>query len=201
MEPLPKIISVSEKIYRKLLCLYPQAHRRDYAGQMTQLFRDQCREAWRAKCSAGILKLWLRVLPDVAKTSVIEQFNERNQIMKSMNAKNIPLILLIIGLAFGLASFAFANSLNLLRLMVSASAVVILIKAVIEFSRPSNEWLRMAVGTFVLMFIYAVFMPAWAKMDQNVPEAFKWSVMGCLFLNPIVVAIKLLQFLIQRRKN
>jgi hypothetical protein len=51
------------------------------------------------------------------------------------------------------------------------------------------------------MFVYALFMPAWAKIDPNVPDTFKFAVMACLFANPIVVAVKLLQFLIQRRKS
>src|SRR5262245_52080469 len=105
MKSSPKIISVSEKIYRQLLRLYPQAHRHDYAEQMAQLFRDQCRDAWHARRSAGIFKLWLRVLPDIAKTSVVEQINERNQIMKYFNAKSAPTILLIVGLALGFFSF------------------------------------------------------------------------------------------------
>jgi uncharacterized protein involved in exopolysaccharide biosynthesis len=39
---------------------------------MAQLFRDQCRDAWRESRSWGLVTLWLRVLPDLVKTSVLE---------------------------------------------------------------------------------------------------------------------------------
>lgn len=203
------MISVSEKIYRQLLRLYPQAHRRDYAEQMTQLFRDQCRDAWRAKRSAGIFKLWLRVLPDAVKTSVIEQIAaiERNQIMKFFNSKNAPTILLIVGLALGLFSFLFTLSPQTLDAIVLTSFVSVFAKAVIELFRPSNEWLKIMIRTFLLMFIFAIYMPAWAKATGFEPlppiAGFGWNgiCIICLMSNPAVAAVKLLQFLIQRRRN
>jgi hypothetical protein len=211
MERLPKMISVSEKIYRQLLRLYPQAHRRNYAEQMAQLFRDQCRDAWRTQHSAGILKLWLRVLPDIAKTSVIEQITERNQTMKSINSKNAPTILLIVGLVLALSSFSrlIISMHGLFVLVIMAASLAIFAKAIIELLQPSSEWWKTALRTFVLMFIYAIFMPAWAKLKINGaipnipvsedPEGI--AIVVSLFANPIVTAIKLLQFLIQRRKN
>lgn len=218
MERLPKIISISEKIYRQLLRLYPQSHRHDYAEPMAQLFRDQCRDAWRAKRSAGIFKLWLRVLPDIAKTSIIEQFNERNEIMKMFSSKNASTILTVLGLALG-ASSLFASSENLLWSLMAASAFVLLAKAIVETFRPSNEWLAIVVRTFVLMFLFAIIMPAQAKVQaQFIAAALNVSLSEvynhgtivnpvatfvglCLFANPVVAAFKLLQFLIQRRKS
>jgi hypothetical protein len=214
MEKLPKIIAVSEKIYGKLLRLYPQSHQHDYAELMAQLFRDQCRDAWRQERSVGLMKLWLRVLPDIGKTSVMEQIAaiERNQIMKYLNAKNSPTILLIAGLALGLFSFTPMGmySHGIFQMVIIASSLAILTKAIIELFRPSNEWLKIMLRTLVLMFVYALFMPAWAKLElpgtavlTSLPrgEAFGYAVMICLFANPIVAAMKLLQFLIQRRKT
>ncbi len=201
------MISVSEKIYRQLLRLYPQAHRRDYAEQMTQLFRDQCRDAWRAKRSAGIFKLWLRVLPDVAKTSFIEQITERNQIMKYLNAKNAPTILMAVGLALGFLSFNFLNTPNIWTPMATVAFAVILAKAIVELFRPSNEYGRILLRTLLVMFCFAIFMPAWAKAKMgfsNVPapmDGFGYLMIICLMANPVVAVLKLLQFLIQRRKN
>ena len=207
------MISVSGKIYRQLLRLYPQAHRRDYAEQMAQLFRDQCRDAWRAKRSTGIVKLWLRVLPDVAKTSVMEQIAaiERNQIMKFINSKNAPTILLIVGLVLAASSFSqlIMPVHGLFVLVIMAASLAIFAKAIIELLQPSSEWWKTAIRTFVLMFIYAIFMPAWAKLKitgaiPNIPfseDPEGIAIVVSLFANPIVAAIKLLQFLIQRRKN
>src|SRR5581483_684197 len=163
MKP-PKIIALSETVYRKLLRLYPAAHRREYAEQMVQLFRDQCRDAWRAGHSSGVVKFWLRVLPDLGKTSAIERIAalERKSIMK--NQKHLPTFLTVLGLGLGLFSFLFTRSPELMVTIISASALCVLAKAVAEMFRPTTEWLAMGVRTFVLLFVYAVFMPAWGKL-------------------------------------
>src|SRR4051812_48637280 len=101
----PKIIAISETVYRKLLRLYPAAHRRDYAEPMTQLFRDQCRDAWRAGQASGVIKFWLQVLLDLGKTSAIERVAaiERKSFMK--HHKYLPTFLTVLGLGLGLFSF------------------------------------------------------------------------------------------------
>ena len=81
---MPKIVNnravaVSQTIYGWLLRAYPPAHREEYGPAMAQLFRDQCREAWRESKGWGIMKLWLRVLPDLVKTSIIERIAASNQ--------------------------------------------------------------------------------------------------------------------------
>ena len=120
---------------------------------------------------------------------------------KYINAKNTPAILLIVGLALGFLSFGFTRSPNLLRWIVSASATAILAKAFLELFRPSSEWVRIGLGTVLLMFIYGIFMPAWAKADPTGPEFFKVVITACLFANPVVLALKLLQFVIHRRRR
>jgi len=67
VQTTPKIIEISEKIYRKLLRLYPPAHRREYEELMAQLFRDQCRDAYREQRFIGMIRLWRRALPDFGK--------------------------------------------------------------------------------------------------------------------------------------
>jgi len=67
-----KAVAVSEKVFRQLLAAYPQAHREEYGAAMVQLFRDQCRDAWKESRGWGLTKLWLRVLPDVVGTSFLE---------------------------------------------------------------------------------------------------------------------------------
>jgi hypothetical protein len=77
---------VAEKIYRVLLLAYPVKHRAAYGEAMAQLFRDQCRDAWDASKSFGMLKLWLRVLPDLVSTSIMERLAALNE-RKSMKDK------------------------------------------------------------------------------------------------------------------
>jgi hypothetical protein len=208
MQP-PKIIAVSEKIYRKLLRLYPQSYRREFGDLMALLFRDQCRDAWQCGRYAGLLKLWLRTLPDLGKTSFIEQLNQigRNHIM---NAKNSPTLLLIAALVLGLMSFSHLITPfhGVFMLLVIASALCNLSKAGVELIRPASEWPMVLLRTFILMFIYALFMPAWAKMKTHAAistpafqDPFGLFIITCLMTNPLVTVIKLGQFFVQRLKR
>lgn len=83
-------VTVSVKIYERLLATYPPGFRREYGSAMKQLFRDQCRDAWSEARGRGLAVLWLRVLPDLAKTSLCEHlsnFNQRESIvMKTVRA-------------------------------------------------------------------------------------------------------------------
>jgi uncharacterized protein involved in exopolysaccharide biosynthesis len=63
----------SQLIYERLLVAYPISHRAEYGAAMVLLFRDQCRDAWNESRNWGLFKLWMRVLPDLASTSVLER--------------------------------------------------------------------------------------------------------------------------------
>lgn len=65
----------SVKLYRRLLFLYPAGHRQTYGPAMVQLFRDQCRDAVAPGNSLGLFKVWVRVLLDLAMTSLQERLS------------------------------------------------------------------------------------------------------------------------------
>jgi hypothetical protein len=77
--PDSKAVALSGTLYQQLLAAYPKAHRREYGQPMVQLFRDQCRDAWRGGRTWGLIWLWLRVLPDLVKTSVLEHISTLNE--------------------------------------------------------------------------------------------------------------------------
>ena len=208
MQP-PKIITLSDKIFRKLLRLYPGPYRQDYGWLMALHFRDQCRDAWRQGRYAGLVKLWLRTLPDLGKSSLMEQLNqiERNHIM---NAKHTPTLILIAGIVLGLMSFMpmVVPFHGIFMLLLTASALCNLTKAGVELYRPANEWSLVLLRTFVLMFFYALFMPAWAKMKIHAAispplgqDPFGLFIGVCLMANPLVTVIKLGQFFVQRLRS
>jgi capsular polysaccharide biosynthesis protein len=88
-----RMLAVSRKIYERLLLAYPKAHREKYGPAMAQLFRDQCRDAWNESQNRGVMKLWLRVLPDLVKTSIIERlaaFTKRKSMTDKMTALMQP---------------------------------------------------------------------------------------------------------------
>ena len=61
--------SLSEKVYRCLLYLYPAPYRRQYGKLMLQLFLDIYNET---QGGSGVIILWLRLIPDIIKSVVIE---------------------------------------------------------------------------------------------------------------------------------
>lgn len=68
-----RLLSAAAICYRRLLALYPKPFREEFGGEMTLLFREQCRDAL---CSGGAWAYFaflLRALLDLARSSVIER--------------------------------------------------------------------------------------------------------------------------------
>ncbi len=65
-------IETSRKLYAALLTLYPQEHRAEFGEPMRQVFSDQCRSVYAEKGAWGIFLLWLRILPDLGYTALLE---------------------------------------------------------------------------------------------------------------------------------
>jgi capsular polysaccharide biosynthesis protein len=87
-EPDGKAVAFSGRLFQRLLAAYPKEHRREYGPAMAQLFRDQCRDAWGDSRGWGLTGLWLRVLPDLVKTSVLEHISslkERKTILERLS--------------------------------------------------------------------------------------------------------------------
>ncbi|MBN1641208.1 MAG: hypothetical protein JXA09_08230 [Anaerolineae bacterium] len=68
-------LSLSVKLYRLLLVLYPAAHRRAYGAPMAQLFRDACRDTLREKGTRGLAVLWIRMLGDAIASAAVERLS------------------------------------------------------------------------------------------------------------------------------
>ncbi len=64
----PQPGSLSQRIYRGLLGVYPTVFRAEYGDEMAQVFTDCCRDARRSGASA-FLRLWASTLTDLAVTA------------------------------------------------------------------------------------------------------------------------------------
>jgi succinoglycan biosynthesis transport protein ExoP len=113
-----KVIAVSEKIFRHLLVAYPAAHREEFGEPMTQLFRDQCRDAWNLSRGWGLAWLWLRVLPDVVGTSFMEHLDTIKRRKFMFNR---------IGNAFGAARFLTVFAFVFLLVVIAATVVTFML--------------------------------------------------------------------------
>lgn len=89
-----KAVERSSSLYVRLLRLYPKSHREEYGSAMLQLFRDQCRDAWAASRTRGLLAFWMLTLLDLLKTSILEHLsnlNRRNSMLKLFRPQFTPL--------------------------------------------------------------------------------------------------------------
>ena len=121
-----KALAVSEKVFRRLLAAYPQAHREDYGAAMVQLFRDQCRDAWHESRRWGLVKLWLRVLPDVVGTSFAEHldaFKERKFMLNRITSL-----------------FRLAQSFKFFTVFTAVFLLVVITATIIAVSLPTRYY-------------------------------------------------------------
>jgi capsular polysaccharide biosynthesis protein len=85
-----RAVALSERWFRRLLVIYPKRHREEYGSSMTQLFRDQCRDAWEETGYWGVIKLWLHILPDLFRTSVLEHLSTLKEKFMSKQSFSTP---------------------------------------------------------------------------------------------------------------
>ena len=69
--------ALSERTYTALLRLLPEEIRHDFGGDMRELFIDHLRDERRRAGVGGVLRLWLRTIPDLVYTA----FHERERDM------------------------------------------------------------------------------------------------------------------------
>jgi hypothetical protein len=112
-----RAVAFSVKAYQRLLAAYPKAHREDYGTAMAQLFRDQCRDAWSAARGWGLVLLWLRVLPDLVRTSVWEHLTARKE-------RRIMIHRMLLGFRPA-PLFAFFTVFTLVFLLVVTAATIV----------------------------------------------------------------------------
>jgi len=65
-----RLIGASDWLYRLLLHAYPATFRECYGGEMAQVFRECCREAYRRRGAVGLAGLWARTLSDLVISAI-----------------------------------------------------------------------------------------------------------------------------------
>lgn len=114
-----KAIAFYVRLYAFLLLSYPHSFRRAYGAQMTQVFRDCCRDAYRRRGVSGLPRLWLATCRDLAISALAERIvriksffvHERLPLMSSPALSCVPAgaprrrVALALDLAIGPLSF------------------------------------------------------------------------------------------------
>lgn len=70
--PAPRLVALTERCYRLLLLAYPAEFRRAYGREMSQTFREGCREALQEEGCWGLVRLCGLTMLDLIATSVKE---------------------------------------------------------------------------------------------------------------------------------
>jgi len=109
-------IESSRRIFSRLLTLYPREYRSDFSDAMLQVFTDQCRDAYQQNGGLGIVLLWLRVLPDLGYTAVVEHLSTPRAswgLMEPVPDEPLPwkgvLLILFPGLVYLISQIAQLN--------------------------------------------------------------------------------------------
>jgi hypothetical protein len=159
------------RIYEVLLRLYPQPYRREYGPMMAQLFRDQCRDACRLG-SHDAAGLWFRTLADVFRSAFREQFTEQTKRMKNMPPRKLSLILFVMAVGASLFSCYLTPTAPGLALgLAYFSALVLMVRAAVEWLRPSDELIRSLIWGGAGAAIFAFICPQWARLHLPVIPA------------------------------
>src|SRR5579885_108450 len=85
--------SLSERIYRELLWLYPASFRRTYGREMVQTFRDCYREERERDGTWNIARLWGLVLSDLITTICVEHWKTFITFFKSLTGLEKELLM------------------------------------------------------------------------------------------------------------
>jgi hypothetical protein len=80
----PRTVRLSVWLYSRLLVAYPQPFRQEYGGQMSQVFRDCCREAAATNGNIGLTHYWLIAFGDLVVSALAERRQEELHMTRAL---------------------------------------------------------------------------------------------------------------------
>ncbi len=112
----------SERVYRALMCAYPEEVRRRYADEMIGYFGDLCREERMSRGPKGVALLWARTLPELLFTALQERGTQfRGNAYLPVAPRTVArwgalcaLLGGVLGIAFHLIDYSLLGALNIL---------------------------------------------------------------------------------------
>ena len=81
-----------ERVYRRLLAVYPSTFRERYEEEMVTLFADQLRDAHASTATAGLAGLWLRSLGDVVSTAPGQHLRKEELVPRPLDPGAVVLL-------------------------------------------------------------------------------------------------------------
>jgi hypothetical protein len=151
----PRLVGLSDRLYRALLLACPPAFRKAYGAEMAQVFRTSCREAGRASGAAGVLRLWAPALLDLVVTALAECVQGGANMSKSRMVRWSGLLALLGG-ALWPVTFVLIVGLEAVGAVTRSPTAPNLVQIV---AYPA-AWLFFAIGLVGLQARWAI-RPRW----------------------------------------
>lgn len=164
-------MTASQKLFRWLLFAYPRAFRDEYGSQMTQVFRDCCREQTR-QSATGLWVLWLNTVSDLfvsAPREHLENLRRENTLMANPQRTALALgtCLAITVIAFLLLSYGRSHEVSsilyfgrALDALVTAGVVGNLIVFLLRLTKldplKTALWTMLVVNAILLILAWAI---------------------------------------------
>lgn len=107
-------VSLSVRLYRLFLIVYPKSFRREYGPHMLQVFRDYSIRTYNRGGSSGMLSLWALTLLDLLR-SMVEQHLQRETFMSKNTLVRLSGWALVVGgiaTGIGFAVFLFTEAVS-----------------------------------------------------------------------------------------
>ena len=144
-----------------------------------------------------MLALSLRTISDLVFSAFREHLTEQSNHMKNMSPQTMSLILFIAAVSAGLLSCKFILAQPGVALgLAYFSAMVLLLRAFVEWKRPENQLVWSLVWGAVIAVIFALIFPVWGKLKLPIIPLL---VAAPILLNAIVPMIKVALRLTRQR--
>jgi len=195
--PDPKTPGAAERLYARLLTVYPARYRQEYGPLMRQLFRDLLRDTRRQGNGWATARLWLRVGAELGVTAGREHITEMERCIMEANARTgrrfdpaavMGMLLAAIAIASGLLAKVVILELGGSVAQATGLAVALNLSAAFIMERAIHGRglvllsVSLLITASLLPFLWVADPQAWLR--ENTIEAFivilaaAWSTQG-----------------------
>jgi hypothetical protein len=184
-----------ERVYRRLLRLYPGEFRARFSDEMVQLFSDQLRDARTGGAPGGAARTWLRTLGDLAVTAASEHARRDRTVAHSLTtspstSSRVLGLVGILGGAVLLAAFLpfipwGSDLFNLWLVLFNAGAIAIVFAV---HRRQAVIWRRLSLAAavpailanawYLVMVILSIGRPQFPEPDPEFRPIFFYAALA-----------------------
>ena len=187
-----KLISISDRVYKALMYIFPTDFRREYGPLIAQAFSDISRDAFIDGNFNEIIYLWVRSMSDLVGSAIAEHLNSKERVMRLRRillqeiiraialSYIVFMFLALVREPLGLSARQLMTVLGLIVLGIFITFTAIRLKTGRELmASTKRDWIIVGVVTiFTIAAIVGI-----SEMLGRVPRGlgFPWSVVIGVF--------------------